>query len=679
MPTLQACPQCGAQFDVSSFARGQQFRCGACGALIVAHAEAAPAAASGRVPGSRVPGGAPAARPAAAAASSVAAARSPRGPQYQPLQRGPQEPARTAQAPRPAAEERSSRERPRRERPEKKGPPMALIAGGGAALVLVVVLIFVLGGKDKPTGPSGGGGGGTSLSGGGGGNASLPAKPPEPEKETLAVVKADMKRNPPQKDAQYKAYIERLKRLGKEGDEALKELYEEYIETPIGADNAEARSALGYVKFDYQVPEAITQKKGHPFVAAVEEYAKKKWLDDEVDIKLAAEAKKQTEEHANRLLTDRVYRAGDSIQANLLQKKGFGEYNFAVRWAAPHLICYTSKDSLSDFDLVKITDKKERRKRLAELAEKRAKWEPILNEKEKIYSQLYIEFNKKFKDACGLGDLAAEYGGRPDYKPSVRSFADGCPAIIWIFDNKDSWSEYHKKQNIDIPSFAAGYFNGETEFVYLYDEGNEGDARIFEIAKNLHEGTHQLHHFFARQLNNWRKLDISQSWIGEGLAEYFGAHKMKQDGTIEFTQLNYSRMKEAQIMAKELKDAKQEYPIAEISEMVKWTSYGQATEYAHKRGVNPNIGMGVFIYQQGAMLLYMCLDGLNGKYKKQMGDYFKMVLMQEEGQAPFRRAFGIRDEDEWEPLQKDFEAFVKDMLVKDLSGYRYTPPKRGLK
>jgi hypothetical protein len=411
----------------------------------------------------------------------------------------------------------------------------------------------------------------------------------------------------------------------------------------------------------------------------VEEYRRRRWLQDEDEIRLANEAKKQTEEHATRLLEDRVYRAGDSIRANLLQKKGYKDYNFAVRWAAPHLICYTSKDSLSDFDIAAIRDKKERKQRLQELAEKRKHWEPILDEKEKIYSQLYVEFNKKFREACNLGDLAAEYGGRPDYKPGVKSFNDGCPAVVWIFDNKDSWKKYHEEQNIAIPSFAAGYFNGETEFVYLYDEGTDGDDRIFEISKNLHEGTHQLHHFFARQLNNWRQLNISQSWIGEGLAEYFGAHKMKPDGTIEFTQLNFSRMREAQEMAKGYASLTppQEYPIAEIKEMVTWTSYSQAGEYANQRKLNPGHGMPLFIYQQGAMLLYMCLDGLGGKYKDQIGKYFKMVLMQEEGQEPFRRAFNIRDDDEWEPLQQDFEAFVKEILKKDLSSYRYTPPKRG--
>jgi hypothetical protein len=699
MPTLQACPQCGAQFDVTSFARGQQFRCGACGHLMVAHAEASAPVTAGRVPGSRAPApadsssglrpGAPGPRSQpAVAASSVAAAKSPRGPQFQPAQRSqdPGRPATPARAEPPPPLERGARERPRRSEisQKKSGPPLGLILGGAAVVVVGAVLFFVLGGKsDKDKGTAAGGGGASvvpTVAGGGPGNVGAGGTAPKANApgETLAELKAEMERTPPDSDKLYKAYIERLKRQGAEGKDELHRLYEAYIETNLGRDNAEARAALGYVRFDFRIPEAITQAKGFPFVAAAEEYAKRGWLEDEDEIRLANEAKKLTEEHARRLLEDRVYRAGESIRANLLQKKGYKDYNFAVRWAAPHLICYTSKDSLSDFDLVGITKRAERKARLAELAEKRKHWEPILDEKEKIYSQLYVEFNKRFKEACNLGDLAAEYGGKPEYG-SKKSFADGCPAVVWIFDNKASWTKFHQEQNIAIPSFAAGYFNFETEYVYLYDEGNEGDDRIFEISKNLHEGTHQLHHFFARQLNFWRKHNISQSWIGEGLAEYFGAHKMKPDGTIEFTQLNWSRMREAQEMAKGYASFKppQEYPIAEVKEMVTWTSYGQADEYAKTRGINPGHGMSLFIYQQGSMLLYMCLDGLNGKYKDKMGKYFKMVLMQEEGQEPFRRAFEIIDDDDWEPLQKDFEAFVKDMLTKDLSAYHYTPPKRG--
>ena len=49
---LQACTNCGAQFDVSAFTPGQEFSCGACGTVLIAHqaAPAAPQAAAPKAP-----------------------------------------------------------------------------------------------------------------------------------------------------------------------------------------------------------------------------------------------------------------------------------------------------------------------------------------------------------------------------------------------------------------------------------------------------------------------------------------------------------------------------------------------------------------------------------------------------------------------------------------------------
>lgn len=680
MPTLQACPKCGAQFDVSAFSRGQQFRCGACGALIVAHSgapQAAPAApaASGRVPGARTPG---ASAPTAAPPSTVAAARSPRGPQYQPVQRA-QEATPKAAAPRaPEREERAPRERERgrRDAGARQGPPMGLLVGGGVGVVILIVLVVVLmkgKGSDKPTGPTPAGGGGA---------AATTVKAAEEPAETLAAVKADLKRRAPNKNSEYQAFIARLKKLGKEAEDDLKGLYEQYVETPGGTDDAEARQALGYVKFDFQTPEEITESRGLDFVQAAEDMRKKRWLQDEDDIRIANDAKKKALEHARLLREDRVYRAGNDIWANMLKSDNFKDskgvpYNFAHRWAAPHLICYSSQDAVSEFQLLSITDKKERKKKLAELAEKRKQFEPLLDEKERIYRALNTQLLAKFGDLFGVKNLADEWGGRPDYKVGVRSFQDGCPVVVWIFDSHDSFNKYHEEKKIGIPPGVAGYFNQQTEMIYLFDEGNEGDARIFEVAKNLHEGTHQLHYFFARQINKWAHVPFSQSWIGEGLSEYFGAHKIADDGTVDFIGLNYSRLKEAQEIAAQFKAQNKEYPIVDLKEMVSWKRYSEAVDYAGKIGLqNPGMGHLLFIYEQGWAFFYMCMDNLDGKYRKQLSDYFRMVLNKEEGQDVFRRAFKIKDDDEWEPLQKEFATFMKGLLTKDLAPYRYKPQKR---
>ena len=97
MSRLQSCHGCGAQFDVSSFAPGQQFSCGSCGTVLTAGAGAPPARTpAGVPPGPRSPGARPARGrrrplrrsqrhgPRAGAAGTRQAGR---GPQYRPPER----------------------------------------------------------------------------------------------------------------------------------------------------------------------------------------------------------------------------------------------------------------------------------------------------------------------------------------------------------------------------------------------------------------------------------------------------------------------------------------------------------------------------------------------------------------------------------------------------------------
>lgn len=670
---LQACPKCGAQFDVSTFSQGQQFRCGACGQLMTAHAGAPaaggrPQAAAPAAPRTPAAPSRPAA-PTSASQSSVASAKSPRGPQFQPAQRA-QEPARAPAPPPPPS--RPSRSGRSASTPQK-GPPMALIAGGGALVVVGIVVAVLMGGKGGDT-PSGtGGGGGTQ--------AQSPVAPPTPEapKDSLAEIKRDMQKLPvsERKSKDWKEFIRRLKSIGAEGTAALADLYELYVETAYGSDDPEARKALGYVEFKHTMPEEISQTKGRPFLAAFEAANNTRWLKDDEEKRLAQEALKETQEHARRLREDRVYRAGDDIWNNILQDKLFKDQNFAVRWSAPHLICYASKDRLSELDLLSMS-RSERKAKREELAAKRAQYEPLLDEKVAIYTQLYTEWNKRFKDALGLQDLTAEYGGRPDLVEKKRaSFQGGVPLVVWIFDSHDSFKEFHKVKGMNLPDGVGGYFEWSTAWIYLFDERNEGDARIFEIAKNLHEGTHQLDHWFGMQMNDWRpNKKFTQSWIGEGLAEYFGAHKVKEDGILEFTGRNYTRLSEAKQMAKALKSQGKEYPVAKLEAMASWIRYDEATQYGISLGLDPRWGQNMFIYQQGSMLFEMCMDGLNGKYRDKLMAYLKSCMLREEGSEPFRRCFKIRDEDDWEVLQKDFDAYVKQMLELDISSLAYKPTKR---
>jgi hypothetical protein len=383
------------------------------------------------------------------------------------------------------------------------------------------------------------------------------------------------------------------------------------------------------------------------------------------------------EEHARKLREDRLYRAGDEIWNNILQDKLFKDQNFAVRWSPPHLICYASKDRLSDLDLLAMP-RAERKKERERLAERRAEFEPLLDEKQAIYTQLYEEWNRRFKEVLGLHDLSDEWGGRPDLVAQKRaSYQGGVPLVVWIFDTKESFNKFHEVKGMKLPDGVGGYFEWKTAWIYLFDEKNEGDARVFEISKNLHEGTHQLEHWFGMQVNGWKpKKNFSQDWAGEGLAEYFGSHRLSEDGKLSFIARNYTRVTEAQGMAAALKKAGKEYPVVKLELLTSWNSYADAMQHAVSMGLDPGWGQQMFIYQQGTWLFEMCMDQMGGKYRDKIMAYLKAMMNREEGGQAFRLAFKIRDEDDWAELQKDFEAYCKTMLTLDPGTLRYKPVKR---
>ena len=237
---------------------------------------------------------------------------------------------------------------------------MALIAGGGALALVAVMLFLVVGDKD---GKPGGGSGGASSSRGNGTGAVGPVAAPVTQKETLAEVRSDYKRHKPEKDSEWKAFIARFIALGAEASEDLKSLYEVYVETRTGSDDRGARKALGYVEFKHPLPEEISQTKGRDFITGFAAANHQHWLLGEEEIRLANEAWKGVQEHARRLREDRVYLAGDNIWNNILQDKLFKDQNFATRWSAPHLICYASKDRLSDLDLLSLPRSERKKKR----------------------------------------------------------------------------------------------------------------------------------------------------------------------------------------------------------------------------------------------------------------------------------------------------------------------------
>lgn len=554
-------------------------------------------------------------------------------------------------------------------------------------MLVIVILMVALSGGDDAGDPSGQG---TEVAEGGGQAGGTPTPPPTP-KETWDDIVLDYNKNKPATKRQWHRYFDRLDALGSEAAKKTKTEWATAYIKGIGYDDKEVRAYLGFTEFT--VPEEIFEiGDQYPYIKAVKFAAQERWFskDDADALELANKALVQAKDHLEKLGSDHEFRARDQIHSFVKKDPFFKDYNFEARWARPFLICYSSKERLSEFEIMQIQSRDERRRKLAQLREKRAKWERILDEKQKVFRQVYDQYMKLYQARLDLKDLFEPYGGRPDLPDGQRNFRDGVPLVVWIFDNKASWKDYHEnvaKEN--IPDAAAGYFSPVTGWVYLYDEEESDDEkRVFEIGKNIHEAVHQLQHWFMRQQLKW--VDVvksgrnSQDWFKEGQSEYLGGHTMDRDRKVEFHGVNVTRLKWARQTAKAFQEqAKKEYPIFPIYKLITFKSYAECANWgASNWGVNRGVVNGM-LYEQGWGLTHFFHHFEDGKYFDRYMDFQKRYLNR--GAAPiavaqaFKTAFKMWDEEEFEEMQSEFEAYMRTMLdpaKTDLTKYEYTPPGR---
>ena len=234
---LQACPKCEAQFDVSGYAVGEKFTCGACEYVITAHKQA-----PGRMPKARTPGTRAGATAATGARRTPRVASGPRGPQYKPVDRGGTSKKAVTRTRRSGA----SATRPSRTRgdaasdaaPAGAGPNKALLGGVLAVIVIGAAALFLMGGEKKNDTTTGGG---TDTASG------TPNATPAVPTETAATIMEGYKAKKPRTGKQWRTVINRLKALGDaEGaPAALRAVYGDYVQTTDGMDDKGSAYRVG--------------------------------------------------------------------------------------------------------------------------------------------------------------------------------------------------------------------------------------------------------------------------------------------------------------------------------------------------------------------------------------------------------------------------------------------------
>jgi hypothetical protein len=158
---------------------------------------------------------------------------------------------------------------------------------------------------------------------------------------------------------------------------------------------------------------------------------------------------------------------------------------------------------------------------------------------------------------------------------------------------------------------------------------------------------------------------------------------MQKDRTLKFIEVNVPRLLDLKGTKEALKRmGRDEYPIFPVEALISFESYGAMSQWVQATwGLEP-AAMGLF-YQQSWAFTYFIHNFQNGKYKDAWLKYFDAVLDRQTGltmnKPVFMRVFKIRDEEEWDEIQADWEKYLKEVILpmaEDTSKWSYDPPAR---
>src|SRR5262245_46204954 len=204
-------------------------------------------------------------------------------------------------------------------------------------------------------------------------------------------------------------------------------------------NDVEAHAVLGDAEFSHEVPE-IVAFRGHDFVRVVEAASRKRWFPraDRDAFLAASRAWARLVAHARLLESDRVYRALDGVRAEVDQDEDLRDYVWDAMDASPFVVFWTDGTRIDRAGLDTLAPS-QRDDLLAAAAVRKKSWHRALAEKAAILTRVYAELLRRYGEAADLRDLMAEWGGRPDYPPSKRSFRDGYPILVWGFGSRSAY------------------------------------------------------------------------------------------------------------------------------------------------------------------------------------------------------------------------------------------------
>lgn len=504
----------------------------------------------------------------------------------------------------------------------------------------------------------------------------------------LAEVMRALEKKPPESAAEFDDAIHRLKILASldttEGDErkrvedVLRNVYQVYVRGP-GETDREAHEFLGHLEFTHEIPEGLT-RRDYPYIRAVEWANDKRWFppEEEREFQVAERAWDRTQEHLERLIHDAEFNRGDRARA-VLQDRRLASLSLATRWSSPYLICFCSPTLISEFDALQIEDSVERRAQLTKLAEREMAVDALLDERAQLLQALYAEYVRRFEKPLGLAPLMAPWGGRPDMVASARSFRDGVPLVVRIFEDAEAFqSHVERRFGTYIASVPWGYFEPATTIAYFVGGAESREEHAQAVYATLYPGVQQLEFWFTRQKSHWRKPLPGRRWFDFGLGDYLSAVRKGERGELRFTGVNVTLLRAMQSMTRRFEKQGNRYRLFPLEKLVGFSSISYASSWGAKSWRLRSSAVGEMFRHQSWALYHFLSEAEGGRYGEQLMKYHALAQHREtggnSGTKAFREAFRIRDWEDWQALDVAFQKHVRDVLMKlDASKYDYKP------
>ncbi len=247
---------------------------------------------------------------------------------------------------------------------------------------------------------------------------------------------------------------------------------------------------------------------------------------------------------------------------------------------------------------------------------------------------------------------------------------------IYVFGGEKVYNEFRKRSTIKglpDPSMAAGFFSFDPSlkpvgWLFVWSENPESSFFKDVIS---HEGTHLFQYQYGKRTSAFERSDGTTTWFQEGLAEYWGGHKMVTvKGRKIFLpgRIQSNRLQALWRHLPTLPDAVPKtdprfLPLRRLLRM-SYMDYNETYNVPAAGGDPTAREMVSVVYAEGWAFVHFLFHYRHGKYRKALLRYMETELAADFKWHTLERGLGIHGKAGWMKITAQFIDYVRTVLWK---------------